>query len=84
MQTWGYLRAVRGSSELGDFGKRHFEKMNRLSIEVRVRVRVRARIRAGARRHFEKRNRLSIEVRVRVRVGVRVRFGLGLGAALER
>ena len=33
LQTWGYLRAVRGSSELGNFGKRHFEKMNRLSIE---------------------------------------------------
>ena len=33
LQTWGYLRAVRGSSELGSFGKRHFEKMNRLSIE---------------------------------------------------
>ena len=34
LQTWGYLRAVRGSRELGDFGKRHFERMNRLSIEV--------------------------------------------------
>ena len=33
LQTWGYLRAVRGSQELGKFGKHHFEKMNELSIE---------------------------------------------------
>lgn len=32
-QTWGYLRAVRGSHELGKFGKTHFEHMNQLAID---------------------------------------------------
>ena len=32
-QTWGYLRAVRGSHELGQFGKKHFENMNQLAVD---------------------------------------------------
>lgn len=32
-QTWGYLRAVRGSHDLGTFGKKHFENMNQLAVD---------------------------------------------------